>query len=73
MKRYIQVSTDEVYGELGVDGFFTETTPLKPDGPYSASKASADLLVQSFVETYQFPLLLRDVQTIMGHISFRKS
>lgn len=50
--RYVQVSTDEVYGSLGSEGSFTESSPLKPSSPYSASKAAADLLVQSFVTTY---------------------
>lgn len=55
-KKYIQVSTDEVYGALeGEEGFFYETTPLDPHSPYSASKASADLLVKSYVDTFQFP------------------
>lgn len=50
--KYIQVSTDEVYGSLGPDGFFTEDTPLAPNSPYSSSKASADLLVRAYNETY---------------------
>ncbi|MCX7666541.1 MAG: GDP-mannose 4,6-dehydratase, partial [Gemmataceae bacterium] len=45
VQRFVQVSTDEVYGSLGPTGFFTETTPLSPNSPYSASKAGADLLV----------------------------
>ena len=57
--RFIQVSTDEVYGTLGPnDPGFTETTPLAPNSPYSASKASADLLVRSYVETFQFPAII---------------
>ena len=48
LERFVQVSTDEVYGSLGSKGFFTETTPLSPNSPYSASKASADMLVQAF-------------------------
>ncbi|WP_314065806.1 dTDP-glucose 4,6-dehydratase [uncultured Vagococcus sp.] len=50
--KYLQVSTDEVYGSLGAEGYFTEETPLAPNSPYSASKASADLLVRSYYETY---------------------
>ncbi|MBL7998955.1 MAG: GDP-mannose 4,6-dehydratase, partial [Candidatus Kapabacteria bacterium] len=50
--RYLQMSTDEVYGTLGDEGFFTEETPLAPNSPYSASKASADCLVRSFVHTH---------------------
>ena len=47
-KKYLQVSTDEVYGALGPEGYFTETTPLCPHSPYSSSKASADLFVMAF-------------------------
>ncbi len=50
--RFIQISTDEVYGSLGPSGFFTEQTPLSPNSPYSASKASADCLVRSYHETF---------------------
>lgn len=52
IEKYLQVSTDEVYGELGAEGFFTEETPLAPNSPYSASKTGADLLVRSYYETY---------------------
>ena len=51
-KKYVQVSTDEVYGALGSDGFFTETTPINPHSPYSSSKASADHFVKVFHDTY---------------------
>lgn len=57
--RYHQVSTDEVYGDLPLDRpdlFFTETTPLQTSSPYSASKASADLLVQAYYRTYKLPV-----------------
>ena len=57
VQRYLQVSTDEVYGTLGKTGYFYETTPLAPNSPYSASKASADLLVRSYFETYKMPVL----------------
>jgi dTDP-glucose 4,6-dehydratase len=50
--RYLQISTDEVYGSLGPAGYFTEDTPLAPNSPYSASKAGADLLVRAYHETY---------------------
>src|SRR5262245_19250405 len=50
--RYVQVSTDEVYGSLGPTGAFTEETPLAPNSPYAASKAAADLLVRSYVHTF---------------------
>ena len=57
IERYLQVSTDEVYGSLGKTGYFYETTPLAPNSPYSASKASADLLVRAYYETYKMPVL----------------
>ncbi len=57
IQRFLQVSTDEVYGTLGKTGYFYETTPLAPNSPYSASKASADLLVRAYFETYKMPVL----------------
>ncbi|MFC0271943.1 dTDP-glucose 4,6-dehydratase [Metabacillus herbersteinensis] len=57
--KMIQISTDEVYGSIGLkEKSFTETTPLSPNNPYSASKASADLLVRSFYQTYKLPLII---------------
>jgi dTDP-glucose 4,6-dehydratase len=56
VKKYIQISTDEVYGTLGQTGLFHETTPLAPNSPYSASKAGADLLVRAYHETYGLPV-----------------
>jgi dTDP-glucose 4,6-dehydratase len=56
--RFLYVSTDEVYGSLGPEGFFTEDTPFHPNSPYSASKAGADLLVQAYFETYALPTLI---------------
>ncbi len=53
--KYLQVSTDEVYGALGKTGMFTETTPLAPNSPYSASKASADLMVRAYHNTFGLP------------------
>ena len=55
-KKYLQVSTDEVYGALGAEGFFMETTPLCPHSPYSSSKASADMFVMAFHDTYGMPV-----------------
>lgn len=55
--KYLQVSTDEVYGSLGKTGYFYETTPISPNSPYSASKASADMLVRAYHETYGMPTL----------------
>lgn len=54
--RFIQISTDEVYGALGDTGLFTEETPLAPNSPYSASKASADMMVRAYHETYGMPV-----------------
>ena len=56
IERFLQVSTDEVYGSLGKTGYFYETTPIAPNSPYSASKASADLLVRAYYETYKMPV-----------------
>lgn len=56
--KFIQVSTDEVYGSLGEVGSFTETSSLNPSSPYSASKASADLIAQSYYQTYNFPVVI---------------
>ncbi len=58
VQRYLQVSTDEVYGSLGKTGYFYETTPLAPNSPYSASKASADMLTRAYFETYKLPVLI---------------
>jgi dTDP-glucose 4,6-dehydratase len=56
-KRFLFVSTDEVYGSLGSEGFFTEDTQLAPRNPYAASKASAEFLCKSYFDTYQFPVI----------------
>lgn len=58
VKKFVQVSTDEVYGTLGRDGVFTETSQINPSNPYSASKASADLLCLSYYKTYKFPVVI---------------
>jgi len=58
IERYLQVSTDEVYGSLGKTDYFTENTPIAPNSPYSASKAGADLLVRAYFETYGLPTLI---------------
>jgi dTDP-glucose 4,6-dehydratase len=57
IEKFLQVSTDEVYGTLGKIGYFYETTPLAPNSPYSASKAGADMLVRAYHETYGLPTL----------------
>ena len=56
VRRFLQVSTDEVYGSLGATGFFTEDSPIQPSSPYSASKAGADLLVQAYQHTFGLPV-----------------
>lgn len=58
VKKFVHVSTDEVYGTLGSEGLFTETTPLAPNSPYSASKASSDMFVRAYYETYGFPAVI---------------
>ena len=68
--RYIQISTDEVYGSLGPTGYFTEETPLAPNSPYSASKAAADLLVRSYVHTIGLPALITRCTNNYGTYQF---
>lgn len=72
VKRYHQVSTDEVYGDLGTGSkdFFTETTPIAPNCPYAASKASADLLVRSYFETYQMGVTISRCSNNYGPYQF---
>jgi dTDP-glucose 4,6-dehydratase len=68
--RFIQISTDEVYGSLGKEGSFTETSPLLPNSPYSASKASADLLVRSYFETFGIPAIITRCTNNYGPYQF---
>jgi dTDP-glucose 4,6-dehydratase len=68
--KFQQVSTDEVYGSLGPDGFFVETTPLDPRSPYSASKAAADLLVKAYFDTYRFPMNITRCSNNYGPYQF---
>lgn len=68
--RYVQVSTDEVYGTLGAEGFFTEDTPLAPNSPYSASKTAADLLVRAYCHTFNFPGLITRCSNNYGPYQF---
>ncbi len=70
LERYLQISTDEVYGSLGDTGAFTEETPLAPNSPYSASKASADMLVRAFVHTYHLPALMTRCSNNYGPYQF---
>ena len=69
-KKYVQVSTDEVYGALGAEGFFMETTPLCPHSPYSASKASADMFVKAFHDTYGMPINITRCSNNYGPYQF---
>ena len=69
-KRYHQVSTDEVYGSLGDEGFFTEQTPLCPHSPYSASKTAADLIVMAYHDTYHMPVTLTRCSNNYGPYHF---
>ncbi|WP_342433470.1 dTDP-glucose 4,6-dehydratase [Neobacillus sp. FSL H8-0543] len=68
--KYIQVSTDEVYGTLGKDGYFIEETPLAPNSPYSASKASADMIVRAYHETYGLPINITRCSNNYGPYQF---
>lgn len=68
--KYVQVSTDEVYGSLGDTGAFTEETPLAPNSPYSASKAAADLLVRSYVHTFHMPAVITRCSNNYGPYQF---
>ena len=69
-KKYVQVSTDEVYGALGAEGFFTETTPINPHSPYSSSKASADHFVKAFHDTYGMPVNITRCSNNYGQYQF---
>jgi len=70
LSRFIQISTDEVYGSLGDSGRFSEKSPLSPNNPYSASKASADFLVLSYWRTYGFPALITRSSNNYGPYQF---
>jgi len=69
-KRFHHVSTDEVYGSLGPTGHFTETTPYAPNSPYSASKASSDLLVRAYHHTYGLPTVITNCSNNYGPYQF---
>jgi len=69
-ERFLQISTDEVYGSLGTEGLFTETTPLSPNSPYSSSKAAADMMVQAFYHTYGLPVLITRCSNNYGSYQF---
>jgi len=68
--RFLHVSTDEVYGSLGATGKFTESTPYSPNSPYSASKASSDMFVRAYRETYGLPILVTNCSNNYGPYQF---
>jgi dTDP-glucose 4,6-dehydratase len=70
LERYIQISTDEVYGSLGPVGRFTESTPLAPNSPYSASKAAADMLVRAYQHTHGLPAVIVRSSNAYGPYQF---
>jgi dTDP-glucose 4,6-dehydratase len=70
IKRFLQVSTDEVYGSLGTTGLFTEETPLHPNSPYSASKASADMLALAYEHTFGLPIVVTRCSNNYGPYQF---
>ena len=70
VERYLQISTDEVYGSLGPRGHFVEETPLAPNSPYAASKAGADLLVRSYAHTFGLPALITRCSNNYGPYQF---
>lgn len=69
-KKFVQISTDEVYGSLEDKGFFTENTPLNPHSPYSASKAAADLIVKAYYDTYKMPVNITRCSNNYGPYQF---
>jgi len=69
-RKYLQISTDEVYGTLGADGFFTEAAPVNPSSPYSSSKASADHFVKAFYDTYGMPVSITRCSNNYGPYQF---
>lgn len=69
-KKFLHVSTDEVYGSLGESGYFYENTPYDPHSPYSASKASSDFLVKAYMDTYRFPANITNCSNNYGPYQF---
>ncbi len=70
VKKFVHISTDEVYGELGETGRFVETLPLLPNSPYSASKASADLIIRAYHETYDMPVVTARPSNNYGYYQY---
>ena len=69
-KRFYHISTDEVYGSLGAEGIFTETTPYQPHNPYSAAKASSDHFVRAYHDTYNLPVVISNCSNNYGSHQF---
>lgn len=70
VEKFLQISTDEVYGSLGEEGLFTEFTPISPNSPYSSSKAAADMMVQAFYHTYKMPIVITRCSNNYGPLQF---
>ena len=70
VEKFLQVSTDEVYGSLGPTGLFSETTPLSPNSPYSSSKAGADMMAMSFYHTFGLPVVITRCSNNYGPLQF---
>lgn len=70
IEKFVQVSTDEVYGSLGETGLFTETTPLSPNSPYSSSKAASDMMAFAFYHTYGLPVAVTRCSNNYGPLQF---
>ena len=70
VEKFIQISTDEVYGSLGPEGQFEETTPLQPNSPYAASKAAADMMALAFHHTYGVPVVITRCSNNYGQLQF---
>ena len=70
VEKYIQISTDEVYGTLGESGYFTENSPLQPNSPYSASKAGGDLITRAYFETFDLPMNITRCSNNYGPYQF---
>jgi dTDP-glucose 4,6-dehydratase len=70
IEKFVQISTDEVYGSLGTEGLFTENTSISPNSPYSSSKAAADMMALSFYHTYQMPVVVTRCSNNYGPLQF---
>jgi dTDP-glucose 4,6-dehydratase len=70
VEKFVQISTDEVYGSLGREGLFTEDTPISPNSPYSSSKAAADIMALAFYHTYKMPVVVTRCSNNYGPLQF---